>query len=284
MNRTRGISLIVLAVATAGCQSFPIFGARSPEVRSTPDMSSYFEQRLADGRRHLEAQRPGAALTAFRQASYHPDHAGEAFNGMAIAYDRLGRYDLAERFFAQAVSAAPGDARFARNAARFGDAMLARNSAAEQALLARNEPVEVAAPTDTQLASAARAVDAQLAPMPQGRMQRVSASQVHIAPREDWGARLADAGSARPAVMHVGRAPDAGPELAGNTEGYVQRVDLAAVRVVEGEIVDGRWTPSEGSRFIGPDGAVRIRVSGSGTHRPQDRQPYPIAVRLDNPG
>lgn len=284
MNTIKGISLIALAVATAGCQAFPIFGDRSPDARVAPDMSSYFEQRLADGRRHLEAQRPGAALTAFRQASYHPHYAGDALNGMAISYDRLGRYDLAQRFFAQAVTAAPEDARFARNAARFDAAMLARNSAAEQTLLAQNESAEVTAPTESQLASAARAVDAELAPMPQGRMQRVSASQVHIAPREDWGARMADAGTVRPAVMHVGRAPAPVRELAANAEGYVQRVDLAAVRVVEGKMVDGRWVPSEGSRFIGPDGGVRIRVSGAGTHRPQNRQPHPIAVRIDNPG
>lgn len=284
MNTIKGISLIALAVATAGCQGFPIFGANSPEVRASPDMSSYFAQRLADGRRHLDAQRPGAALTAFRQASYHPGYAGDAFNGMAIAYDRLGRYDLAGRFFAQAVAAAPQDVRFARNASRFEEAMLARGETAAETRLAQAQPLEAATPTASQLARAATAVEATLAPMPEGRMQRVSDSEVRIASREDWVGRTADAGSARVAVMHVGRAMPSENQLAENRRTHIQRVDLAEVRIVEGKMVDGRWTPARNERFVQSDGSVRIRVSGSGTHRPQNRQPYPVVVSLNHPG
>lgn len=284
MNTIKGISLVALAMATAGCQAFPIFGSRSPEVRAAPDMSSYFAQRLADGRRHLEAQRPGAAVTAFRQASYHPDYAGEAFNGMAIAYDRLGRYDLAERFFAQAMAAAPEDARFARNAARFETAMLARRATEADTQLAQSAPVDIATPTAGQLARAATAVEANLAPMPEGRMQRISASEVHIASREDWVGRVADSVSTQVAVMHVGRAPNPETQFAESRRTHIQRVDLAEVRIVEGDIVDGRWTPQENNRFVQPDGTVRIRVSGSGSYRPQDRRPYPVVVSINQPG
>ena len=203
---------------------------------------------------------------------------------MAIAYDRMGRYDLAGRFFAQAVAAAPQDARFARNASRFEEAMLARGEIAADTQLAQTQPVEAIMPTETQLARAATAIEANLAPMPGGRMQRVSASEVHIASREDWVGRTTDAGSARVAVMHVGPAKVAESQLAENRRTHIQRVDLAEVRVVEGRMVDGRWTPTENARFVESDGSVRIRVSGSGTHRPQNRQPYPVVVSLNQPG
>lgn len=110
--------LALTATALGGCQS--IFGSNSMAQHdlSDIDMTDYFAERLAMGKRHLEAGRPTRAITAFRQASYDPRFAGEAFNGMAIAYDRIGRADLAARYFANAVAAAPEDERFARNLAR----------------------------------------------------------------------------------------------------------------------------------------------------------------------
>lgn len=118
MRKIANIAGIVLVAATlGGCQS--VFGSNSASVDpSTIDMGDYFESRLAMGKLHLEANRPTRAITAFRQASYDPRYAGEAFNGMAIAYDRIDRPDLAQRYFARAVAAAPKDERFARNLAR----------------------------------------------------------------------------------------------------------------------------------------------------------------------
>lgn len=109
-----GIALA--ATSLAGCQSS---GSSALSSAGSVDMGEYFEQRLAVGRLHLAANRPTKAITAFRQAAYDPRYAGEAYNGMAIAYDRIGRADLAERYFAEAVKASPGDERFARNLARF---------------------------------------------------------------------------------------------------------------------------------------------------------------------
>lgn len=118
MRKFANVAGLVLVAATlGGCQS--VFGSNSAAVDpASIDMGDYFESRLAMGKVHLEANRPARAVTAFRQASYDPRYAAEAFNGMAIAYDRIGRPDLAQRYFARAVAAAPQDERFARNLAR----------------------------------------------------------------------------------------------------------------------------------------------------------------------
>jgi len=249
---------------------------------ATADMSSYFAQRLNDGRRHLSAERPAAALTAFRQASYHPDFAGDAYNGMAIAYDRMGRYDLAERFFAQAMEAAPEDHRFARNAARFETSMLARR--------ATSSPVELASvdtdSTETELAEVlpqiAEALDAEVGPAPAERMQRVSSREVSIASRDDWTTRLESNAAARPAVLHIGDTALAqlGPHL--EEPQYPVRISLASVPVSRAASPAQVAPQAPGSRFAEDDGSVRVRVSG--TLIPPQRAAYPVTLTFDPPG
>lgn len=110
--------IVAASLALSGCQALfgPSFVSRG-EARNV-DMADYFEGRLAIGRLYLEKGLTTQAIIAFRQASYDPRFAGEAFNGMAIAYDQLGRTDLAQRYFNMAVAAAPQDDRFSRNLAR----------------------------------------------------------------------------------------------------------------------------------------------------------------------
>ncbi|HEX2793964.1 MAG TPA: tetratricopeptide repeat protein [Croceicoccus sp.] len=109
--------LVLAATSLSGCQAFG--GSREASLSAQDlDMSEYFERRLATGRAELKAGRPTQAVVAFRQASYDPRYAGEAYNGMAIAYAQIGREDLAASLFARAVAAAPEDERFARNLAR----------------------------------------------------------------------------------------------------------------------------------------------------------------------
>lgn len=114
---------ITLAIPLGGCANFLDFGFRSTDTQRAEadriDMSDYFEQRLADGRNHLRAGRLAGAIDAFRQASYHPATAAEAANGLGIAYDRLGRSDLAKIHFEKALSIAPEEPRYHRNLAKF---------------------------------------------------------------------------------------------------------------------------------------------------------------------
>ena len=116
------LALTVASLALGGCQALfgsPSFASRAPAAESASfDMSDYFTARLEAGKTHLARGRPAAAVTAFRQASYDPAHAGRAFNGMGVAYAQMGRQDLAQRYFTMAVATDPLDERFARNLAR----------------------------------------------------------------------------------------------------------------------------------------------------------------------
>ncbi|KLI64405.1 tetratricopeptide repeat protein [Aurantiacibacter marinus] len=285
MNKIQGSMLCCAIVALSGCQSFPMhFGMQDRAEASVPDMSSYFAQRLNDGRRHLSAQRPGAAVDAFRQASYHPDFAGEAYNGMAIAFDQMGRYDLAERFFAQAMEAAPEDERFARNAARFDTTMLARTRTEVPVQFANKSATPAATEITATLSAIAEELDAELdaelGAMPEERMQRVSTREVRIASREDWTSRAQVSAAARPAVMHIGSGrslAERGP--AAEEAQYPVRIALTAVPIAR----QSNTAETASSRFVGSNGdAVRVRVSGNLIAR--DRPIYPISLALDSPG
>lgn len=184
MRKIATIAGLVLATtALGGCQA--IFGSDQAEADLQDlDMSGYFDQRLAMGKAHLDAGRPTKAIVAFRQASYDPRVAGEAYNGMAIAYDQLGRADLAARYFEAAVAAAPEDARFARNLARLEGRPTVPQFAPEdlQVEMAVNDPgfevrgpVTIASPP-TQLSGPVSVEKA-----PEVRVARTSQGQVALA-------------------------------------------------------------------------------------------------------
>ncbi len=164
-HRFMSATAIAVSLPLSGCGGMLDFGtsksASAVQESGALDMSEYFERRLAAGHRHLSQGRLSKALTAFRQAAGNESTTAAACNGLAIAYDRLGRTDLAEKYFKQAVSfAEPDDFRYARNLARFEGKQLRRKmdrEAARKALLARREtpapaPVEqVAEASDVEL-------------------------------------------------------------------------------------------------------------------------------------
>ena len=138
--KTTSALLVLASSLLGGCQA--LFGSASfaerppPAASASIDMSDYFATRLEAGRIHLERGRPTQAVTAFRQASYDPEFAARAYNGMGVAYAQLGRQDLARRYLAMAVSADSQDERFARNLARLDRASVGGIEKAEFAAAA----------------------------------------------------------------------------------------------------------------------------------------------------
>lgn len=134
--------IAAIGLSLAGCGVF-----RSDEVRASSDMqvdmTGYFAQRLEAGRGLLRAGHLTRAIDAFRQASYDPRFAAEATNGMAVAYTKLGREDVARRLFLKAIAAAPEDERFSRNLARLEANVWMRDNKAPQFAEAPQEPVEL---------------------------------------------------------------------------------------------------------------------------------------------
>ena len=191
--RKSPVMFVILAMASpllGGCQS--LFG-HSAAVRTTDpgmqqrDSDDYAESQMALGKEGLDTGQYALAIVGFRNARIFPEQAAGAYNGLAIAYLRLDRPDLAERFFKQAIVEAPGDKRYQANLARFYQAVpdvAVRNTRDEgpaQASLAPEQ--QASAPREIRLMARAgehRAVTVQGAT---GQLIRISANQLMIGGR-----------------------------------------------------------------------------------------------------
>lgn len=196
--------LIVTLLASsllAGCQS--IFGSHAKlEVRpvGVEQTAAAAAVALEEGRQHVTRGEIASAIAAFRTAAHDPASAAPAYNGLAAAYALIGRGDLAERYFQQAIAADPQDARFAANLAKFyrsREAELARASAVQA-------PIVVAQTDDAAVSLAeARPVSERVmragpshvvitaAPASTGAVTRVSRQEIAIRTLPDAPARAA---------------------------------------------------------------------------------------------
>lgn len=167
------IALPILAMGMlSGCQSLS-FGNHRAAASETGevDIGAYFVRRLEDGRRDLQANRFASAITAFRQASYDPDLAAASYNGMAIAYERLGRSDLAERYFLSAMQRDPADSRYSRNFALFSERHFGDVPEALALAYAEQEAAANSLSSPPQTEEPA---------IPASRLRRISAREVHV--------------------------------------------------------------------------------------------------------
>src|SRR3546814_1026109 len=100
-NMLRGASCIAVAISLSGCQSFISalgFGPKDGPRRAEASAPIFGSEELEKGRTALRAGYPANAIQQFRMAALNPDSAPEAYNGLGVAYARLGRADLAERY------------------------------------------------------------------------------------------------------------------------------------------------------------------------------------------
>lgn len=128
------------------------------------------------GRKLLDAGQPGNAIEAFQRALASGEPVAPALNGLGVAYARLGRLDLAHRYFQEAVVIAPGEARFAENLSR-----LVRSPAYAVQL--------DAAPTPQEMAIRQALADT-------GRIERLSSGEVRVRTVEPMAAPVAKVGFA----------------------------------------------------------------------------------------
>jgi tetratricopeptide (TPR) repeat protein len=108
-----GLTLVGCAIGAR-----PLIGLRP--VSNAPvlaDLST--SESLVKGRSYLAMKQYGLAIELFKKASRDPASEAEAYNGLAISYEAIGRPDLAERYFEQAMSLAPEQPRYVANLQRF---------------------------------------------------------------------------------------------------------------------------------------------------------------------
>lgn len=101
---------------------------------------------LQRGRAQLDAGLNALAIEAFRaEIRSNPDSA-DAYNGLAVAYGRIGRDDLAQRYFETALAKDPANGKAQSNLARLtGDAAPQIQTAEAIAPAFDSEPVAVVA-------------------------------------------------------------------------------------------------------------------------------------------
>ena len=108
------LGVIVLAISVAGCEtdglawngwfSGPQFTAPTPTVQEPADVKYYpSDEPLKLGLEHFDRGHYGLAERYFRDAVEKSPRDATAWVGLAATYDRLARFDLADRAYASAI-------------------------------------------------------------------------------------------------------------------------------------------------------------------------------------
>lgn len=184
----RAAVLALAAVQLGGCSSFlGLNFARHSTPEAAPAAEASAPAFTEAGRRHLTQGQTGLAVETFQKALGSGEAQAPALNGLGVAFARLGRFDLAHRYFSQAMAIDPADTRYADNMTR-----LMRSPA-----LATRRDADIAA--QAQLAARTAAEPAVAAKPAVGQIQRLSRGEVRIVtapPRAQPIARAAQNASA----------------------------------------------------------------------------------------
>ncbi|HKX78252.1 MAG TPA: hypothetical protein VJM34_07025 [Novosphingobium sp.] len=260
-SRIAAAALVALTPALGACQSIfggqTAFGESPPARADQPVLTAiepgdvYAAAQIAEGRTALDTGQPGLAIAAFRNAKQFPSHTGESANGLAIAYSRLGRADLAERYFQQAVAFAPADARFAANLQRF---YASRTKELPRAAAASGQPASgLRASNAIQVISRGQTI--LTVSQPASRMVRVSAKEVRVG-----------AGGSTPAVaqpLSRSTAVSAAARSVKPATNYPIRVTLSSREIFVGS-ADARTSPVARPRVaVLPAYPVRVEMKTS---------------------
>lgn len=112
--------MVVAALVLASCSFGPHLRSALPVVKDVPVLAGLSPaQSLERARTFLASRQYGLAIELFRAASRDPALEVDSLNGLAIAYDGIGRRDVAERYFQKALALRTDDQRTRRNLATF---------------------------------------------------------------------------------------------------------------------------------------------------------------------
>lgn len=108
---------IAVAIALAGCSSFGGgFGGRAGDLANIPGIESYAGERaLAEAKVQFRQGNYGHSATLYKRAVEASPTDAVAMAGLAASYDRLHRFDLADRVYAQLYKLTGGTAQYYNN-------------------------------------------------------------------------------------------------------------------------------------------------------------------------
>ena len=168
-NYRASLMLTVLSVPLGACSS--LFGIHMADRASRPMPTSQVSSvalatptvtKTMLGRQQLADGQVGAAIETFQAALASGEDRAPAVNGLGVAYARLGRSDLALRYFQEATTIAPADQRYANNLALLLNSQTSGSTPAMASSLYLQRAAAEPAPV-------------------RGLLQRVSANEFHIA-------------------------------------------------------------------------------------------------------
>lgn len=111
--------LLLSALALAGATGCTGLHKAQLEIRPlSPRQGGVQSAGIAAGHALFQRGEYALAMDAYRQVLRHDPGNADAYNGLAISYAAMGRYDIADRFFQLAMSFAPADTKVRRNFAR----------------------------------------------------------------------------------------------------------------------------------------------------------------------
>jgi tetratricopeptide (TPR) repeat protein len=126
------------------------------------------------GRAQLADGQPGLAIASFQRALSNGEPVAPALNGLGVAYARLDRDDLAERFFREAMAVDPANSRYSENLALLmrSPSFIARPAATAEQASEENSALPNGTGNETQKAKPEQATP--------GLLHRISRTMVRI--------------------------------------------------------------------------------------------------------
>lgn len=166
-TKLKCITVIALTPLATACSLFGTSSSASMAELRFPTADEQLAARAAlameEGRAHLAAGNPGLAIETFQRVLASGESVGSAANGVAVAYARIGRADLARRYFHQAIATSPESPIYLANLERLESSLttptvtqVAARSSRDAPLL-NGEPVAVRSPAPEVKQTGARA-------------------------------------------------------------------------------------------------------------------------------
>ncbi len=120
LNRNFRKSLVLVSIlGLGGCKVLDSLHLTGNSHRAQPAqavlVTGPYGPATQAGRDNLRANQTGLAIEAFNRALASGEEPAAAYNGLGVGYARLGRPDLAYRFFSKAAASDPGNLAYARN-------------------------------------------------------------------------------------------------------------------------------------------------------------------------